>query len=605
MTSPLSKGFFYDWSWLLPADPETLWPLVSDTDRFNRDAGLPPVQDARAPGEELTNARHKIRIRVKGVLLEWEELPFEWFRPWRFGVVRRYSRGPLVEMRVQAELHDAGEGRTRLRYQVAAYPRGLFGLVTTPLQIGLISRFAFGRTFQRYAREAAALPRENKARRSGGRSPDVSRVMTQLTAAGVAAEPAELLARHLASADDMTLARIRPYELAGRYGLDRRSVLAACLRATRAGVLDLSWDILCPSCKGTKASADTLRNLRLGATHCETCRIDFSPTFDQAVELTFHPNPTVRRVESAPFCVAGPQVTPHVEVQQLLAPGETRTVRPRLSLGRHRLRCLGTTGGPSFLVEPGGVDSVVVTMGPDGWGVAPEASVTLVNEHPHESLLCVERTSWGDTAVTAAEVTALPEFRDLFSSEVLAEGAFAHVGSLAVLFTDLRDSTAMYARVGDAKAFGHVMRHFDILQARVATGGGTVVKTIGDAVMAVFPSMARAVEAALDAQADLAHPPEGGPPLTLKAGVHFGPTIAVTLNDRLDYFGTTVNVAARLGGLSSGQDVVISQRVRTDGDVQRLLEARGATVASATSDIRGLQDRVPTWRVALPEGGDR
>ena len=79
----------------------------------------------------------------------------------------------------------------------------------------------------------------------------------------------------------------------------------------------------------------------------------------------------------------------------------------------------------------------------------------------------------------------------------------------------------------------------------------------------------------------------------------------MTLNDRLDYFGTTVNVAARLGGLSSGQDVVISQRVRTDGDVQRLLEARGATVASATSDIRGLQDRVPTWRVALPEGGDR
>ena len=115
--------------------------------------------------------------------------------------------------------------------------------------------------------------------------------------------------------------------------------------------------------------------------------------------------------------------------------------------------------------------------------------------------------------------------------------------------------------------------------------------------------MAGAVEAALDAQAALAHPPGDGPPLTLKAGVHFGPTIAVTLNDRLDYFGTTVNVAARLGGLSSGYDVVISQRVRGDGEVQRLLEARGASVASATSDIRGLQERVPTWRISIREEG--
>lgn len=609
MTSSLTKGFFYDWSWLLPAEPEALWPLVSDTDRFNRDAGLPPVRDARAPGEELENARHKIRIRVKGVLLEWEELPFEWFRPWRFGVVRRYSRGPLVEMRVQAELQEAGGGMTRLRYQVAAYPRGLFGLVTTPLQIGLISRYTFGRTFLRYAR-TAARSQGGGVESPGVPTPDASRLAARLTAADVDPEAAAMLGRHLVSADDMTLGRIRPYELADRHGLSRRSLLTTCLRATRAGVLDLSWDILCPSCKGTAASADTLRNLKLGATHCDTCRIDFSPTFDQAVELTFHPNPSVRRVETAPFCVAGPQVTPHVEVQQLLAPGETRVVRPRLSRGRHRLRCLGTTGGPSFLVEPGGADAVTVSAGPDGWGetpltVAPDATVTLVNAHPHESLLCVERTSWGDTAVTAAEVTALPEFRDLFSSEVLAEGAFAHVGSLAVLFTDLRDSTAMYARVGDAKAFGQVMRHFDILQARVAAGGGTVVKTIGDAVMAVFPSMANAVEAALDAQAELAHPPGGGPPMTLKAGVHFGPTIAVTLNDRLDYFGTTVNVAARLGGLSSGHDLVVSQRVRADAEVQRLLETRGATVASATSDIRGLQERLPTWRISIPAEGGR
>ncbi len=130
--------------------------------------------------------------------------------------------------------------------------------------------------------------------------------------------------------------------------------------------------------------------------------------------------------------------------------------------------------------------------------------------------------------------------------------------------------------------------------------GVAIVKTIGDAVMAVFPSMAQAVTAALDAQVALARPQAGEEALSLKAGIHFGPTIAVTLNDRLDYFGTSVNVAARLGGLSSGHDVVVSDRVASDPDVRAVLEARAAAVASTASEIRGLEERMLTWRVSVP-----
>lgn len=599
---PETREFHYRWSWDLPAGAEALWPLVSDTNRFNRDAGLPPVEDARAPGDELDNARRRLRIRVKGVLLEWEELPFEWLRPWRFGVVRRYTRGPLEEMRVLADLEPLGPARTRLTYRVAARPRGLLGLLTTPIQIGLVSRITFGRTFRRYAAEATTPPLELRALRA---RPRVAPVARRLEDAGVDGETAALLAGHVVSGDDMTLARIRPYELARLWGRDRRDVLVACMRATRLGVLDLSWDILCPSCRGTKESADTLRDLRMGVAHCDTCRIDFSPGFDQSVELTFHPTPAVRRVERSPFCVAGPQTTPHVVLQQLLAPGEARTVPVRLEEGRHRLRALGAAGGPSFLVEASGAGEVSARLEPHGWSdvplsLAPDATLHLVNALEHEALLSVERTGWGDDAATAAEVTALPEFRDLFTSEVLSEGAFARVGSLAILFTDLRDSTALYARVGDPAAFGRVMRHFQVLGDAVIASGGTVVKTIGDAVMAVFPTAEQAVAGALDAQERLGAPPSGEEPLVLKAGVHFGPTIAVTLNDRLDYFGTTVNVAARLGALSSGRDVVLSDRVWSEPGVRALLESRGATVVSANAAIRGLEDRMAVWRAALP-----
>src|SRR6185437_10449918 len=126
-----------------------------------------------------------------------------------------------------------------------------------------------------------------------------------------------------------------------------------------------------------------------------------------------------------------------------------------------------------------------------------------------------------------------------------------------ILFTDLRASTRLYRQIGDAPAFGVVLDHFDVLRAAVAAEGGAVVKTIGDAVMATFQRPVAALHAVLAAQRALASPAAGARPLRLKAGLHYGPCIAVTLNDRLDYFGSTVNIAARLVGLSGGSDIIL------------------------------------------------
>ena len=82
---------------------------------------------------------------------------------------------------------------------------------------------------------------------------------------------------------------------------------------------------------------------------------------------------------------------------------------------------------------------------------------------------------------------------------------------------------------------------------------GAVVKTIGDAVMASFGDPADAVKAALAMQARDRCDHE----LVLKLGIHVGPSVVVTLNDRLDYFGSTVNMAARLQGQSQGGDIVL------------------------------------------------
>ena len=237
--------------------------------------------------------------------------------------------------------------------------------------------------------------------------------------------------------------------------------------------------------------------------------------------------------------------------------------------------------------------------------LANVAEVTFENATDAEQLFILERTAWNDQAATAAEVTALQVFRDLFASEALRPGEQISVGTLTVLFTDLRNSTRMYREIGDATAFGRVMNHFDILRQAIADEDGALVKTIGDAVMAVFRHPAAALRAMLRAQELLALPKDGNQPLSLKAGIHLGPCIAVTLNERLDYFGSTVNLAARLEGQSSGDDVVISTAVYSDPEVRELLDDADRALAARRFEIplKGFdEDSFELWRVQNTSG---
>ncbi|MBI3954183.1 MAG: adenylate/guanylate cyclase domain-containing protein [Chloroflexi bacterium] len=232
-------------------------------------------------------------------------------------------------------------------------------------------------------------------------------------------------------------------------------------------------------------------------------------------------------------------------------------------------------------------------------------ALQLVNETAEEQLFVLERTAWSDQAVTAADVTACQVFRDLFSSEVLRPGQQLSVGTLTVLFTDLRESTRLYQEIGDAPAFGRVLDHFGVLRKAVTAQDGAVVKTIGDAIMAAFARPVAALRAVLNAQEELATPRAGERPLLLKAGIHLGHCIAVTLNERLDYFGSTVNLAARLDRYSSGEDVIISEAVRNDPEVAQLLDERGEGLEAEQFEarIRGFDERpFPLWRVRRRKG---
>ena len=573
----------YRWQWHLRASPESLWPLVADTNRFNFETGAPAVSRLPPDGPASSGGRRRLRLEL-GRGIEFEEEPFEWVRPERFGVVRRYRSGPLAQLRALLELRPQ-DGGSRLGYRIWARPRGLAGRVVVPLTVGKVARRRMDEAFRRYDALLAGGTVEPAARARARLAPGGRERLTALEAElerqGASSELVGRLVDEVSSADDMTVARLRPYALADAWGADRRAVLELCLLATRAGLLASRWEVACPLCRGAADSVDALAGVD-SHVHCDSCQIDVTADFERSIELTFRPSPSIREVETHDFCVGGPGVTPHIVAQQLLAPGEHRDVSLALEPGSYRVRTLGLEGSTRFFVDPGEARS----------------AVAFVNDTAEERLVIAERTAWNDQAATAADVTALQAFRDLFASEALRPGENMAVGSLTILFTDLRDSTRLYREIGDAPAYGSVVSHFDVLRSAVADEGGAIVKTIGDAVMAVFRRPVSSLRAVLHAQRELATPPTGARSLFLKAGIHLGPCIAVTLNDRLDYFGSTINAAARIVGLSDGEDIVVSGAVKADPEVARFLG--GYDVTHLDTVLKGFDDeRFELWRVGV------
>jgi len=197
--------------------------------------------------------------------------------------------------------------------------------------------------------------------------------------------------------------------------------------------------------------------------------------------------------------------------------------------------------------------------------------------------------------VPALALINIPTFRELVTSQILPEGQSLGVRRLAIFFSDLRGSTALYHRLGDSAAYELVCRHFRAIFTAVAYYDGTAVKTIGDGIMGVFAEPAAALcgiaaaHVALDqinAEAGLA----GEDCLVLKVGLHSGPCIVVTLNGRLDYFGETVNIAARLSELSHGDDVIVSQAILDDPAARAFTAERGTLLPLAVQ-LRDLPDR--------------
>ncbi|HET6838733.1 MAG TPA: DUF5939 domain-containing protein, partial [Bradyrhizobium sp.] len=109
-------------------------------------------------------------------------------------------------------------------------------------------------------------------------------------------EVAEAIARLIETGEDHELNRINALDFAARTGLDEERVISGFLHASRLGLFDLTWNVLCPGCGGVLDAHSTLKSLRHDDYHCGLCACGYEASVDEQVEVAFTVSPRVRRI---------------------------------------------------------------------------------------------------------------------------------------------------------------------------------------------------------------------------------------------------------------------------------------------------------------------
>lgn len=446
------------------------------------------------------------------------------------------------------------------------------------------------------------------------------------------------------SGEEVSVYRANPRAFARDRGVAESESIDLFLHAARVGLVDMHWDILCPHSGLVLESFGKLRALRSHFV-CGLCDIDGQTDLDDFIEVSFSVSPQVRhlalhdvdslsiddlhwKLKFANGRLPGGQarfvdvLRGFVRGMTYLLPGVTTTLQAEIGPGALSGVNVQTQAGFMLPVGDPSADSAtviptVVRIGYDGQRFVPTVSALpagpvvfeisntgskrgalLLTNWPPEIVAMPEKPALEfDPYVSGGMLLARQTFRRLFRSERVDEEEGLGIRQVTFLFTDLKGSTALYERLGDLNAYALVRQHFALLDAVANRHAGAIVKTIGDAVMAVFSRPADAVAAALHILQEISEFNRGRsePDVILKMGAHCGPSIAVTLNESLDYFGQTVNIAARVQSFADANEICLSEALYTASGVRELLA--GHEVEEFDAPLRGVEGTARVYRV--------
>ena len=452
-------------------------------------------------------------------------------------------------------------------------------------------------------------------------------------AAGSASELLYAFDRFVRTAGDDALVRINPVHFARQHGFATGAVVEMFLHARKLGLLTMEWQYVCPGCGEI---VERLASLTSAAAHtfCQVCSAVRDADLSDFIEITFSVSPEIRRSRyHDPWSLDpeehflrfrftqsgvvddGSPLRDHLRrcavACKYVEAGATRTFQlaaepgflwltsgPALTVGGTR-----TNECRAFTFEYTGARSkgfrADIAAGPvriDFKNATAERYALMITSLPDHYALTMM------PCLSGAQLLSNQTFRELFGTETIASGEGLAVKRLTLVFTDLKGSTALYDRIGDMKAFELVRLHFGYLRECISRNSGALVKTIGDAVMASFVDPRDALRAALDMRARIArfNADASGDLIGLKIGLHAGACLAVTLNDRLDYFGQTVNIAARVHSLAGAGEIIVTDDILAPEGAAELVT--DLAIASSDVHLKGIVGDLRVHRVGGPPG---
>lgn len=458
-----------------------------------------------------------------------------------------------------------------------------------------------------------------------GRSKDLARVQDVIRASS-----------------DWDLFRINPLLFAKRHQFEEWFAVDFFVHGTKLGLFDFQWNIICSGCGGVEYSLAGIQDVRQRSYHCTICNVEVPADVDDQLEVAFNVNLKVRRLAIDPFesfdsyrrfffsanyrrsDALAEYSKANFRAFTLIKPDETVLIEfdaaagevyRLLSMVSHSQMEFTASGEPAsdaqevyadlnqagFLRKEVVVRPGMVQVKYRNLSKKNNVGTLLRTDYAELSKIMSRHPNVREPFFTAKMLLNDQNFRDLFRIQDLPREFNLNVRSLTLLFTDLKGSTRLYETSGDVAAFNIVQEHFKVLMASVRKHRGAVIKTMGDAIMASFSSPTDAVLAALDMlnATSTFWVDNGVPTMGLKVGIHEGPALAVSADERLDYFGQTVNIAARIQAQAKAGELVLSERLFKDNEVKRLLNGVTGEIELEHAKLRGIELPMPLYHVHL------
>lgn len=439
-------------------------------------------------------------------------------------------------------------------------------------------------------------------------------------------------------AGDWDLYRMNPVGLAAVLDVPETPLIDFFVHGARVGIFDFSWSMVCPSCGEVQNNDSSLNSLE-GHFHCTVCQAGVQVNIDDSVEVAFSVNPSVKVLSLDPFenpnsyrktyfsqaVERSPEMLEYIntiwEGFESVEPGDS-LIRDRVcERGKsYRFVSAGIHSQFLFHVAKDAVDEPVnmeIEFGQKGMYPSDitvnslqtrfikkntrdeKVGLMMVQaDFPTLHRLMKEFPAKFLPMLTGNKLLNNQRFRELFKIQNLSPGLRLNIRSLTLLFTDLKGSTELYARTGDVAAYQLIQEHFRLLGGIVARHGGALIKTMGDAIMASFNRPLDAVKAAqIMLEENLLLTSGYTKPLGLKIGLHEGPALAISNQGALDYFGQTVNIAARVQGVAGENSLWLTEPVLKASGVASMLKEKSYVGKRYQASLKGIGEKTVVYEI--------